>query len=277
MLICLLILILVTAAPLYAGEPDGSVFVNIGAGVSNSVRVQHVFGGRSISLSVIVYGTPNVRSSLKGRLFQLTHGLAVPVGGDIEIASDIEFTSGIRRQLTFGLTVPAVERETNFELSVFLRVRPGATWRKAGSLGLRVYPADVLRPLRDWAQRQSLRLHDATGKLEAFLKMQGIAYLDLKSRPLQESSKPGITLIAGGPDGLALAKREAEQDEVVIVFQERVSTIPRVEAKRWGAGALVTVELEMLDGLRHPNVQKAFLEIIELAQSQGDGSQGGTK
>lgn len=277
-LIRLLIFILVTAAPIYAEEPDGSVFVDLGSGFSDPERVEHVFGGQSIPLSVIVYGAPNARSSLKGRLFQVTQALAVPLGGDIEIASDLEFSSGVRREVKFGLALPVVKRETDFELPVFVRFRPGASWRKTGSLRLRVYPADLLKPLRDWADRQPLRLHDATGKLEAFLKAQGIAYLDLTARSLQRSNDPEVALVAGGEDGLALAKREADKGKVVVAFRERVVTIPRVETKPWGKGFLVTVEFEMLDSLpTHPNVQKAFLEIIESARSRGDWSQGGSK
>lgn len=277
-LVSVLIMSLFAAASGLAGEPDGSVFVDLGAGLSSSARVEHVFGGQSIPLSVVVYGAPNARSSLKGRLFQVTQALAVPLGGDINIASDIEFSSGIRREIKFGLAVPIVKRETDFELPVFVRFRSDGPWRKTGSLRLRVYPADLLRPLRDWTDRQPLRLRDATGKLEAFLKTQGIEYLDLNTRSLQHSNDPGVTLVAGGEDGLALAKREADRGEVVVAFRERVVTIPRVEAKPSGNGSLVTVELEMLDSLpTHPNVQKAFLEIIEMARSQGDWGQGGSK
>lgn len=278
MVICALIIMMIVAAPVVAEEPTGLVIVDVGAGVSPRDRIVHVFGGRPVSLPVVVYGAPDARVDLKARLFQVTRRLTVPVGGNTEIASDIEFTGGIRRELTLELAVPAVEREAAFELAVFARVHPKDTWQHVGRVHLRAYPEDLLRPLQAWTERQPLRLHDTTGRLENFLRAQGIAFLDLNARALEHSNEPGVTLIAGDPDELALAKRHARQGEVVVIFQERVVTLPRVEARRWNGGALVTVELEMLDRLPiDPNVQKAFLEIIESARSHGGGEHGGVE
>ncbi|MFQ5656771.1 MAG: hypothetical protein ACE5G5_04465 [Candidatus Methylomirabilales bacterium] len=277
MVVCVFIMTVLLATPVVAQEQTAPVIVDIGPGVSPPAMVRHVFAGRSVSLPMVVYGPPDARVDLKARLFRVTRSLAVPVG-DVEIASDIEFTRGVRRKLTFDVAVPAVKREAAFQLAVFIRVHPKERWRQVGRLHLRVYPEDLLKPLQAWTKRQPLRLHDTTGKLENFLKAQGVAFLDLNARSLEDFDEPVVTLIAGEPDALALAKRQAKRGEAVIIFQEQVVTLPRVEERPWEVGSVVNVEMELLDRLpMDPKAQKAFLEIIESARSKDNWGDGGVQ
>ncbi len=264
--------ILIVAVPMPASGDMPSVLVEIGVGSPHAPRVEHVFGGRSVSVPMVLYGTPGARADLKARLFQLALGFAAPVGESMDIASGIVFSPGLRRELTFDVVIPAVERESRFELVVLLRVHPDDDWRRIGSLSLHAYPKDLLKPLRRWTEHRPLRLRDTSGKLERFLTAQGVSFLDLNARSLEHSDDPVITLLVGGSDDPAVAKRRAGGGEAVIVFRERVVAFPRIERTRWQGGSLLIVEFELLDRLSvDPQAQKLFLEVVRWARS-GDRS-----
>src|SRR5262249_29590088 len=108
---------LVAALPLQALGDSPAVLVEVGAHAIASPRPQHVFGGRTVSVPVVVYGTPGMRADLRARLVQLAPGLAAPAGEPVDIASGVDFGAGFRRDLSFDVMVPAVERESRFELT----------------------------------------------------------------------------------------------------------------------------------------------------------------
>jgi len=259
---------LVAGLPLRALGDSPAVLVEVGAHAIASPRLQHVFGGRTVSVPVVVYGTPGVRVDLRARLVQLAPGLAAPAGEPVDIASGVEFSAGLRRDLSFDVMVPAVERESRFELTVFLRAPPSGTWRPVGTLLLRAYPNDLLKPLKRWTERQPLRLDDPSGKLERFLSAQGIAVVDLNARSLEKADGPVVTVLVDGSD-LARAKARARRGEAVIVFRERAGAFPRIDRTRWGnTGSLQVVELEVLDRLPvDPQAQNLFLELLRSARS----------
>src|SRR5262249_51131650 len=229
---------------------------------------QHVFGGRTVSVPVVVYGTPGVRADLRARLVQLAPGLAAPAGEPVDIASGVDFGAAFRRDLSFDVMVPAVERESRFELTVFRRAPPSRAWRPVGPLLLRAYPNDLLKPLKRWTERQPLRLDDPSGKLERFLSAQGIAAVDLNARSLEKADGPVVTVLVDGSDDLGRAKARARRGEAVIVFRERAGAFPRIDRTRWGAGSLQVVELELLDRLPvDPKAPHLFLELLRSARS----------
>jgi len=212
---------------------------------------------------MIVYGASGVRADFKARLFQLPQGLAVPVGEYMDVASDVDFSTVLRRELAFNVAIPPVERESRFEVVVLMRAHPNGDWRRIGSLSLRAYPNDLLKPLKQWAEQRPLRLQDPSGKLERFLTAQGISFLDLNARSLEKSEGRVITLLVDGSDDLVVAKSRARRGEAVVVFRERAVAFPRIERTRWQGGALLIVELELLDRLAvDPQAQKLLLEIV---------------
>lgn len=221
-----------------------------------------------MSVPMILYGASGVRADFKARLFQLAQGIAAPVGEYMNVASDVDFSTGLRRELAFNVPIPAVERESRFEIVVLMRARPSDDWRRIGSLSLGAYPNDLLRPLRRWAEQQPLRLQDPSGKLEHFLTGQGISFLDMNARSLEKSDGPVITLLVDGSDDLAVAKTRARRGETVVVFRERAVAFPRIDRTRWQGGSLLIVELELLDRLAlDPQAQKLFLAIVKSARS----------
>jgi len=260
-------LIVVATASMARGD-QAAVLAEIGANSSAVPRLQHVFGGRPVSVPVTLYGATGVRADFKARLFQLAKGTAAPLGEYVTVATDVDFGSGPRRDLAFSVSIPAVEREARFEVVVLMRVHPSGDWRRIGSLPLRAYPNDLLKTLKRSADQRPLRLQDPSGKLEHFLTEQGISFVDPSARSLEKSESPAITLVVDGSDDLASAKTRARRGEAVVVFRERVGAFPRIERVRWPGGALLIVELELLDRLASdPQAQKLFLEMVSSARS----------
>ncbi len=248
--------------------PAPTVLVEVGARAIAAPRLEHVFGGRPVSVPLVLYGTPGMRVDLRARLVQLAPGLAAPAGEPVDVASGVDFSGGLRRELSFDVMVPPVERESRFELTVFLRAPPTGGWRPIGTLLLRAYPNDLLKPLKRWTERQPLRLDDPSGKLERVLAAQGIAFLDQSARSLEKGDGPVVTVMVGGSDDLARAKARARRGEAVVLLRERIAAFPRIERMRWTAGSLVVVELPLLDRLAvDPQAQSLFLDVIRSAQS----------
>jgi hypothetical protein len=245
-----------------------AVLAEVGARSIASPRLEHVFGGRPVSVPLVLYGTPGVRADVRARLVQVAPGLAAPAGQPMDIASGVDFSAGLRRELSFDVMVPSVERESRFELTVFLRVPPRKDWRPVGTLLLRAYPSDLLKPLKQWTERQPLRLDDPSGKLERFLAAQGIAILDLSARSLEKGDGPIVTVLVDGSDDLARAKSRAQHGEAVVLLRERARAFPRIERIRRGGSSLLVVELPLLDRLAvDPQAQNLFLELLRSARS----------
>jgi hypothetical protein len=256
-------LIVLATVPVQARGDQPVVQAEIGVSASPTARLQHVFGGGSVPVPMVVYGASGVRADFKARLFQLPQGLAVPVGEYMNVASDVDFSTVPRLELTFNVAIPPIERESRFEVVVLMRAHPNGDWQRIGSLSLRAYPNDLLKPLKRWAEQRPLRLQDPSGKLERFLTAQGISFLDLNARSLEKSDRPVITLLVDGSDDLAVAKSRARRGETVVVFRERAGAFPRIDRTRWQGGALLIVELELLDRLGlDPQAQKLLLEMV---------------
>ncbi|HEY7651810.1 MAG TPA: hypothetical protein VIG07_03220 [Methylomirabilota bacterium] len=255
-------LMVIAAGPMWARGEQPVVLAGIGAGSSPTARLQHVFAGRPVSVPMVVYGASGTRADFKARLFQLPQGLAAPVG-DVNVASEVDFSTSPRRELAFDVAIPPVERESRFEVVVFTRTHPSGDWRRVGGLSLRAYPNDLLKPLKRWAEQRPLRVQDPSGKLERFLTAQGISFLDSNARSLEKSDGPVITLVVDRSDNLAAARIRARRGETVVVFRERGGAFPRIDRTRWPGGSLVIVDLELLDRLAaDPQAQKLFLEIV---------------
>jgi hypothetical protein len=269
------VLAIATAAVSAAAEAR-STAIEVTLGPPPLARVEHVFGGRPFAVPIVLHGAPGGAVDLQGRWFLRAPALAAPVGDFIAIASGARMRTS-RLELSVEMTVPAVERESTLELIVFLRPHGGDAWRRAGSLSVRVYPRDLLEPLRRLSERQPLRVRDGAGAFARFLQAQGVAFVDLNARVLEPLDSPALTLLAGGADDLTLAKERARRGEAVIVFREREVGFPRIELARWGLGSVTIVQLPVGDRLLvDPQAQKDFLEMLVLARSYGRaGEEGG--
>ena len=259
----------IVALPPQALGQSSAVLAEIGARPAASPSFQHVFGGRPVSVPVVLHGMPGARAEVRARLVQVAAGLAAPAGEPVGVAAGaVDFSAGLRRELSVDVMVPTVDRESRFELAVFLRAPPSGEWRPVGTVLLRAYPTDLLKPLKRWTERQPLRIGDPSGKLESLLVAQGIAVLDVNARSLEKGDGPVVTVLVDGTDDLARATARARRGEAVVVLRERTGAFPRIERMRWGAGSLVLVELPLLDRLAlDPQAQNLFMDVVRSARS----------
>jgi hypothetical protein len=81
---------------------------------------------------------------IRADLVQLGATLALPVMRDVEVPVRIPVPGVSRITSNVALALPAVTRETDFELRFRSRRRTDQTWRPAGRVAVRVYPADLV-------------------------------------------------------------------------------------------------------------------------------------
>ena len=138
----------------------------------------------------------------------------------------------------------------------------------SGRVAIRVYPADLLSPVRAWAESHALRVEDEHGSLAGFLRREQIRVAD---RP----GPRGIALYAGTR---AIEKREnfpSREDESAVVFTERETELPRLLIDRTGRAAIIKVEMRIVDRLAtDPLAQKMFLEVFQLLHEQEPSTKG---
>ena len=227
-----------------------------------------LFGGQTVAVPVLVHALKVEGINLRAQLVQLTSNLSVPIGAELEVPlpSNPSPHSGI--ELDLSVPLPAVQRETNFELRVRSRRGHDKPWHAAGRIALRVYPGDLLDSVRVWAKSHPLRVRYGNGSLQRFLRRQRIPVVaDGKAEGFHDG--PGVSLFAGAS---ALRKHKRfplPEGEAIVLFTERESEPPRLFIERTDRGTTVSVEIRLLDRLAtDPLAQKIFLEVFQLLHEE---------
>jgi hypothetical protein len=215
--------------------------------VQTSGEPLRFFGDRIAAVPVSIH-SPGEGTAIRADLVQLTSGLAARAAGEIDVPP------GARE---LAVSLPAVTRQTDFELRFRWRDRDHPAWQPAGRIALRVYPADLLAPLRAWAQSHPLRAEDE--RMAEFLRSRGI--------PLAGRDGPReVTLYTGGS---ALQKLRGE---TAVLVTERETEIPHLVVDRTGPGVRVRVEARLMDRLADdPLAQKILMEAFRLLQETKEG------
>jgi len=260
---CTLALVVTLASGASAGSSGSPALV-----VPQTSRFEpyRYFGDRTVAVPLVVHAPEPDGLSLLAQLVQLTSDLAVPIGAerDVPLPKDASPRPGI--EIALSIPLPAVKRETDFELWMRSRRDREDVWHAAGRIALRVYPGDLLGPVRRWAEAHPLRVEDDHGTLIEFLRQQEIPVAGGIPGPRDGRR---VTLYAGER---ALRKRAAvplRQDEAIILFTERQTGTPRFLIERTGRGTAVTVEMRLLDRLAaDPAAQKIFLEVFEVLNDE---------
>ncbi len=235
---------------------------------SNRFEPYRFFGDRSVTVPLLVEAPEPEALSLRAQLVQLTSGFAVPIGAELEVPLPRDVSPRTRIEVELSVPLPAVKRETDFELQVRSRRDRDEVWHAAGRIALRVYPGDLLSPVRGWAESHLLRVEDDDGSLIEFLRQQGIPVAGVGGTRGSRAGR-GVTLYAGER---ALRKRAhvpLREDEAVVLFTERRRETPRFLVERTGRATAVTVEMRLLDRLAtDPLAQKIFLEVFQLVHEE---------
>ena len=249
----------------YAASFGGPALV-----VTRSSRPEplRLFGGQTVAVPVLVHVLQVEGLTLRAQLVQLTSNLSVRTGAELEVPLPSNPSLHFGIELDLSVPLPAVQRETNFELRVRSRRGHNKPWHAAGRIALRVYPGNLLDPVRVWAKSHPLRVRHGNGSLQRFLRQQKIPVVaDGKTQGFGDGR--GVSLFAG-----ASAFREHErfplpEDEAIVLFTERESEPPRLFIERTDRGTTVSVEMRLLDRLAtDPLAQKIFLEVFQLLHEE---------
>jgi len=184
-------------------------------------------------------------SALRAQLVQRSSALAVPTGARVELVS-----GAVRVEL------PRVSRPGDFELRI-----ASHSAEQLGSVALRVYPDDLLVPLREWAGRRSLRVIEDDGRLAGLLERLEVPFRAKGAAPVP-NAKPPVTLYAGRR---TLARHRDRLEPHAVVFAEHEQGLPHVVVSDTAQGRIVRVEIELLARLESdPRAQQTFLALFEL-------------
>ena len=221
------------------------------------------FGGRTVTVPLLIHAPETEELSIRAELWQLATNLLAPVGGELEVPLSAAAGAGPASELDFSVALPAVKRETDFELR-FRSCRQGTqVWQAAGRIPLRVYPADLLGSVRAWAESHPVQVEDDHGSVIELLRLHGIP---IATQP----GARGVTLYAGPRALEKQARLPFRHDEMaIVIFAESQTEIPRLFIDRTGRQTTVRVEMRVLDRLAaDPLAQKVILEVFKLLQEQ---------
>ncbi len=203
---------------------------------------------------------------LRSQLIQRAGVLASPVGSPLE--AEIALRGKWSPELDVRL--PSVDRASDFELRMQVRRDNASDWRGAGQVALRVYPNDLLDPLRNWASAHTLRVVDDRGDLAAFLRRQDIAFRSRGDAP-RAAKPPRITLYAGDA-AERRATGSAGWPGAAVIFREREMGVPHLIVEGRDDQAVVTVEMQLLAQLdSDPLAQQTLVGIFELLELRSMG------
>jgi hypothetical protein len=211
----------------------------------NPVEPCRFFGGGIAAVPLLIQAPAPDGLSIRAALVQLTSRLSAPAAGEIEVP-----LSG--PELDLAVPLPAVSRETDFELRFRARRRGDPVAQSAGRVALRVYPADLLDPVRAWAESHPLRVEDDHGAVIELFRRQGI--------PVAAPPKPGRVTLYAGPRAL----QKVREGGTAVLFTERDTGTPHLVIDRTGSGTTVCVEMRLLDRLAtDPLAQKILVEVFQ--------------
>lgn len=231
-----------------------------------SERVVHSFGGQEITLPIAVQTSSREQINLKAKLTQVTFSLTAQHNIVPEISLPLEQENRARADREVKLELPTVQRETDFQLSFQAQTESQDLWSEAGIVQIRVYPKDLLAPLKNWSRKVQLRLDDREGILEYLLATQEVAFVDSRAQMEKLEGVPVVTMIVKNTQKVSLPRRPLAPHNSIIVFNEHVENVPKVVVTPLGTGRLIQVDLHIIKRLlEDPRAQKQFLEIIQLA------------
>ena len=217
---------------------------------TDNLEPYRYFGDRTVLVPLAVHALEPEGLTIRADLVQLTSNLSVPIGAEVEVPL-VENSF----QLDLSVPLPAVERETDFELRIWARRSYDGPWHAAGRVALRAYPGDLLKPVRAWAKSHPLRVEDDNGLLNQFLQQQGIPVT-----AAGKTKRRGVALYAG---------------ETTVLFTERKTEIPHFIIDRTGEGTVVRIETQLLDRLAtDPLAQKTLLEVFQLLEEERSATKG---
>ena len=226
---------------------------------------QHYFAGEIMTLPLVIYGYAKDAVDVKAQLYYRTASSLAMAGEPMTTLSQRELPGQGILHYDFSMTLPDVKRASDMQLNFFAKTVQEKEWHTTGEFPLKVYPNNLLDPVRAWAQEQPVRLDDPQGKLREFLDAQKIPYLESKAVSLKGLKQPRVILRTGRPKH----EEPLAKDEIVVHFKEEEEGLPAVIVEPFGLGIKVDVQMKLIDELKaSAQAQATFLEIINLVNEQ---------
>ena len=172
-----------------------------------SEPVVHSFGGQAIKLPIAVQTSSREQINLKAKLTQVTFSLTAQHTIVPEISLPLEQENRARADREVTLELPTVQRETDFQLSFQAQTESQDLWSEAGIVRIRVYPKDLLAPLKTWSRKVQLRLDDREGILEYLLATQEVVFIDSRAQMAKLEGVPIVTMIVKNTQKVLLPRR----------------------------------------------------------------------
>ena len=212
------------ALALALGFASGAAARSLGSPVLVTPRASRVvpyrfFADRTATVPLLVHAPEPQGLALHAQLVQLASGFAVPIAAALEVPLPTDASPSPGLEIELSIPLPAVKRETDFELRFRSRRGRDGVWHAAGRIPLRVYPADLLSPVRQWATSHPLRVKDDRGSLIEFLRQQKIPVVGGEIQGFRDDR--GVTLYAGARAVRERALAPLRQGEAIVFFAER--------------------------------------------------------
>lgn len=220
----------------------------------------HVFGGQSITLSVLLDEPVQTEGILEATLFAAASRLAAPIGGPVIIGKT---TPSKQTCQTFFATVaiPRVKRKTQMVLD--FQIRTDKQTVLVGVATIFVYPSDILQPLKEFGWR--IGVFGKRDTIREFLKSSGVAFEDFGEK-IPALNKENIFYIGeASPDDLENWLRQKHPDTAarMVIFTRDPWKLPGVYTFTTRFLTFSNVTLPLLDTLGgNPCSQETFVAIL---------------
>lgn len=265
----LLVFLLFLPVCLSHAETNSLVIETVGIGKDlklDAAKVHHVFGGQTVNFILSVYGPAGEKFEIKADLIQGATSIVAPIQKDIPVVSDLDFSRSVCQKVDFPVTMPAVERSSTFYLRYRFRSAGEKKWRNAGNVDIRVYPPDILKPVQEFAKKNTLYLYGENETLSRFFPAKEIKVEDMRDNFPKAEKQPCLIFAEYLDNDWFKLPKELPDNQVVIVFYPASKKLPKLIIKQLGKGTMIEVKMELLSRLmQDPEAQESFMEIFNNA------------
>jgi hypothetical protein len=218
---------------------------------NGNVICLHYFEKEKIQINQFVNG---LCDDLMVRLIQPGSRLYAEVGEPLILEAGF-----CQKKESFSLELPQVKSMVEFNLQIFTK-KPDQSWAQLKSFPLILYPDDLMKPLKTWAEKNLLLIKGDSENLISFLDKEEIPHSTRNIR----SSGDRVILHVGDikknvPDYM-------NADNKIIFFKETVVDLPQIRGISTRYGPRIFVEIKLIDSLSEsPPAQRSFMKIFRMA------------
>jgi hypothetical protein len=228
-----------------------------------------IFGKRDEKISIVIDGVVASPAYLRADLFQVAGKLAMPLAKDLHVREGITFPNGDRQILAGFIKIPEVKRRT--EVLVQLALVPNgspASPIHLMDIRLEVFPASLTRDLTDLLQpgldgSARVVVFGSGQKLRHFFTVLHVPFEDGGAGVPDRFDADRFYLGELATNEERLSAQDRSAGARLALFASDDSLPPGIYANRSSTGALININLPMLDNLvNDPMEQLALIKII---------------